>query len=299
MQVANEETVREEMAANVGRQLDLGRRCLQLWLQLDKDTALNRSRLPSEVIRVAFAMNVKICRQLRTVIDLCRRGEAADAEIIARSMYEAVLATGFVLVPRLILREFRNDGTVKRTIREPGKPLSRQLRARLYLAHAQLFAERFKTRHAGKPGKKRMATAVAKNADPRTINRYRTLIGSGWTKRLCTHPYTYSGLSIANLARSFGARIGRAFANWHDAVYPFQSEHVHAVDVVEFIETDEDGNFRAKWNSECAHVRRALEAGIAMFLADIGLLNDHIPFDVVMNTAIRSLCSEYQVLIKQ
>ena len=123
--------------------------------------------------------------------------------------------------------------------------------------------------------------------------QYRAAIGPEWEKILMELPYTYCGLSIRNLARN----LGKPFPRWYDEIYSDQSKHVHAADPLHHVRIGEDEILRPQWHSKANSVRQALMTAIAMFYATIGILNRHVRFGIVMNTALDSFHQEHRRLL--
>jgi len=283
-----------ELEQDCGALFNFSRRLLRYWLEADKDTGLNTSTLPPVVLRVAMAMTTKAARQFRSVIELCERREAADASALARALFETTLVVGFVLKERFMPREYNTDGSVKRKIVVPGVRLNREFRATLYVTHGVLKPEVFGRRHENRPGMKRAAKRMTKIASDKIAGPYKQAIGSEWTKILLKHPRTYSGLSIANLARS----LGRPFSTWYDATYGFQSEHIHATDLLHHMQFDDEGITLPSWQDTVSYVRLTLPTALTMFYMTIGMVNHHVGFGVAMNTALYGFSKEYKELIE-
>jgi hypothetical protein len=142
---------------------------------------------------------------------------------------------------------------------------------------------------------KRWARKFGSELPPETIDEYKKSIGPGWTKRLMESPYTYSGLSISNLARS----LGKMFAYWYHTIYSFQSEIVHSADLLNLTAFDEEGAMLPQWQSSSEHVRGTMEIGTSMFLLNLNILNEYIRFGVVMNTLLDGLMKEHVCLVKR
>lgn len=271
--------------------LSFAKRLLHFWISTEKDRGFADSGLPLIVLQVVMAMAVRASRQFRSVIELCQRGEAADAAILGRSMFETALVLGFVLKPRFVPRHFDKKGKASRII-VPRAGLTRELRAKLYVAHVLLQPERDAARHAERPGMKQQSRRMSKALAQHGLTLpAKTAIGTGWTDILMKRPYTYSGLRIADLARS----LGKPFPKWYDIVYGSQSEHVHASDLLYHIQPQGHAT-TPRWHGEARHVCRALSAGTAMFYAAIGILNKHVGLGVVVNTALHSFHDEYRRL---
>jgi hypothetical protein len=290
-----ETELRCEIQSRLAGHFDFARRLLRFWMETDKDRGLERSRLAPIVLRVALSTSVKACRQFRSVIELCNRGEAADGATIARAMFETALVVGFVLKPRFTPREYDKTGKVKKTIVVPGFKLTREMRATLFLAHQVFQPERFVAMHKSRPGMVREAQRMARSAaNDKNIADYRAEIGPGWSDILMSRPYTYSGLSLANLARS----LGQVFPQWYGHIYGSQSEHVHAADSRHHFQMDQEETTLPRWHETIEHVRTTLGTAIAMFDLTAEMLNHHIGFGIVMNTALHVFSEEYCRLIK-
>ncbi|MSR57296.1 MAG: hypothetical protein EXS05_06460 [Planctomycetaceae bacterium] len=253
IQFPYEDAVRVALQQRLSTYFDVAGRLLRFWLEMDKDSGLERSTLPPIVLRVALAMNVRACRQFRSVIELCERGEAVDAAIIARSMFETAQVMAFVLRPRVVPRKFDSRGKVEKRLFVPGVKFTREFRAALYVAHHAFEPERFAGRHRMRPGMKRIARRMkALSQQSNIIAEWTAKIGQGWRDLLMQHPFTYSGLSIANLARS----LGKPFPRWYDTVYGPQSEHVHPADLAHHIEIDADASTKPRWHEPVEETRQ-------------------------------------------
>jgi hypothetical protein len=292
----DEDEIRAKLQQHLAAYFDYSERLLQFWVLADKDKKASLSALSPIVLRVLLAMSVKSCRQFRTVIELCERGENADAAIVARAMFETALVVGFILKPRFVPREFDKKGKVKRSITVPNVKLTREFRAILFAAHDALKPDREAAMHAQRPGMKRHAKRMAKIATMTNVGQsYIQTLGPQWTSILMNRPYTYTGLSIANLARS----LGKPFPQWYDQVYGPQSEHVHAGDLFEYLAFDEVGNTLQQWHGTVGHVRGTLLTAITMFYTLVGLLDHHIRFGVTFSTQLDSFARTYKKLIQE
>ncbi|MEX1098046.1 MAG: DUF5677 domain-containing protein, partial [Planctomycetales bacterium] len=177
---------------------DFANRLLRFWLDADKDRGVSNSTISPIALRVVLSMSVKASKQLRSIIELCERGEAGDSSIIARSLFETALVVAFILKPRFFPREFDATKHVKRTIRVRGLTLSREFRATLYIAHHVLEEERCANRHRTRRGLMRYAKRMEHHAlnDP-SSQQVKREIGPEWTRILLRPPRTYSGLNLS------------------------------------------------------------------------------------------------------
>jgi hypothetical protein len=291
----NEEQVIERLNQQLADRFDYAKRLLRFWMEDDLDTGFAASNLPLIVLRVALAMSVRACRQFRSVIELCERGEAVDASIIARSMFETALVVGYVLKPRFTPHRYDGTGKVKSTIIVPGVRLTREFRATLFVAHHVFQPERSAARHISRPGMARHAKCLATWAGKdEAVQAYKKEIGPKWTEILMNRPFTYSGLNISDLARN----LGKPLPKWYDVVYSLQSEHVHPADLQHHMQIDDKGTTMPDWHESPEHVCRGLLAGISMFYTIIGIMNRYVGFGIVMNTALDAFHREHERLIE-
>ncbi len=292
----------EETEGELSWLCGFAKRLVRYWMNAHLDRGFNGSDLPRPVLRIAFAMHVKAVRQFRAAIDLCQRGDAASASIMARSMFETALVVGFVLKPRFMPRTFDKEGrptrlTIKtrdakgRSIRRTLKPiqLSREFRAMLYIAHRDLQPNRDIARYRKRPGMLRYVRRLDRFVTQHgaTIDWEATL-GPDWVSIL-EASHTYSGLNLHNLAAS----LGKPFPAWYHCVYGKQSRHVHADDVYEYLQFETDGTAYACWQDPIGKVEGALLTATAMFYAMCGMLNQHVKFGVAVNTALDGFHKEY------
>lgn len=300
IQFPDEQVVRTEIENQLCEYFDFSKRLLRFWLDTDKDVGFEKSNLPIAVLSVALSMSVKACRQFRSVIELCERGEAADASIVARSMFETAMVIAFVLKPRFSPNEFDNTGKKKKSKKKMrpvvSKNLSRELRAALYLTRQAIDPAKFAERHRNRPGMKLEAKKRRKLVNSSgVITQYEKIIGTQWMSILMSpSTFTYSGLSISHLAQSLGA----PFPKWYFTIYDPQSSHVHAVDSLHHMQLDGMATTTPRWQDTISDARVALLTSIAMFYTAIGLMNQYIKFGVILDTAMSGFSDEYHKLIK-
>src|SRR6266404_7181569 len=89
-----------EAQKNIEHLLNVAEALHNFWLDHPKDMWLERSTLPHRVVNLAAVLDVQASRQFRSVIEECRRCEASNANIVARSLFETVLAIRFVLAKK-------------------------------------------------------------------------------------------------------------------------------------------------------------------------------------------------------
>src|SRR5882724_3265409 len=152
-QFPTEESRSTEVQQDLAPYFTLAERIQNFWLTQAR-TDVASSKVSAFVYNVATSLDIQAMRQFRSVVEECRRCEAFVANIIARSIFETILAQRFILARRLCIvvepktdkhgrPEFFADGSPKFRARLPSrrtKPkrsdwLSRDLRAQLYWSH--------------------------------------------------------------------------------------------------------------------------------------------------------------------
>lgn len=127
------------------RNLAIASRMFSAWIDNPPDPWVDRCDLPWEVKVLATLLNTQMCRQFRSAVELCRVGEAYNASIIGRSIFETVLAVHFILAPEFHIAVEQAHGAKPERRPLPGKwsakvpknpdigsALSRELRGELY-----------------------------------------------------------------------------------------------------------------------------------------------------------------------
>ncbi len=207
----------------------------------------------------------KMCKLFRGVYLLSEQGMAREAEILARSQFEALLAYYFLMKPRLILRQ---NG--KKLPPIPGKSLTTKFRTSLYLAHRAIESLRKVEYYARTPGLKRFAMKLNREKLKENSQLWEAEIGSEWTKRL-KRARTYSGLKIKDLAISLG--LGSAY----DTAYFFMSDIAHGADGMSYIKgADLNSDIELKWYAEPGEIVRVLVSSNLSMCASAQLLNKRL-----------------------
>lgn len=277
-----EDSVIEEIKEQCEEQFDYAKRCLQLWLGIKK--APNK-HFPDPVNQVVIGLNTKICRLYKTIIELCQKGEAEGASIIIRAMSEAVLAINFVLLPRFIPKE-KVKGKIVRVKLPFGQRLTRQFRAKLFVAHILLSNNRLIDQIAETRGIRRLGKQLKKKSDVDVLKECENIIGKDWLQRLTKYPFTYSGLNISNLSRSLGAE------RWYNTIYSIQSEHVHSTDVDNYFIYNDNQPWELRWHSEIKNISGELSIASAIFLMSLRIIHKYYDFGIAVNTALYALEAE-------
>ncbi|HUT90875.1 MAG TPA: DUF5677 domain-containing protein [Thermoguttaceae bacterium] len=279
MQYPEEESIRKAIERECGDTISLAKRALNSWTTIQRSHGYRRSSLPPEVKNAAYVLDIRACRQFRSVIELCMRGEAHDASILARTMFENLLALEFVLKPRISLKPYR-----KRYKHDAPSSMPRLLRARLYLTYYGFQWEAFRSRHGSKPGVRRHARRLASCVPEQILKNYESLIGSIWVERFTKRARTYSGLTVAELSQA----IGPVYARWYNVVYAIQSGAVHASNAAELLHFN-----NAIWHDAPDDIEVALTPAINIFFAGAESLHKHIGFGSAVGMLLSGLDAEW------
>ena len=280
MKSPEQQSLRKAIERECGDIISLAKRALNSWTTIQRSHGYRQSSLSPEVKNAAFAIDIRACRQFRSVVELCMRGEAHDASVLTRTMFENLLALEFVLKPRISLKHYK-----ERYKRDAPSSMPRLLRARLYLTYFAFQWEVLKSRNKSKPGAKRHARRLASCVPKQILDKYESLIGSIWVERFKRHPRTYSGLSVADLSRA----IGPVYARWYNVVYAIQSGAVHASNAAGLVHFD-----NAIWHDAPDDVEAALTPAINVFFAGTESLHEHIGFGSALGMLLSGLDAEWR-----
>jgi Family of unknown function (DUF5677) len=154
---------------------------------------------------VSICLLVKMCKQTRSVLALANLGLREDVESLIRLQFEAMLATLFILSPRVVLK--RGGKRVKPVV---DVPFNSSFRAKLYIAHAsaqdrKMFDEMKKTAGIKRTAGKQVLASLRSDADGWAKD-----IGIDWAERQ-KQGKGYAGLPLCDLAASL--RLGALYAS--------------------------------------------------------------------------------------
>jgi hypothetical protein len=233
------------------------------------------------------------------------------ANILARSLFETALATLFILrphVPVVVAPSLEKGGTPKMekdgvtpvySARARGrktkalKCANRELRANLYYLHSILSEPKLFQRMADIPGVKRYGKAATKRIEKAfrpLVDQRKTDIGCKWWSVLNNHPHTYSGLNVAEMAKT----LSRALDRWYRTIYHVQSGVAHSASTLNCLRLDEiTDSVLPNFFSHVDETRGVLNAGVAVFLICIGTWQNHIPFSGGTKMVVESLITEF------
>jgi hypothetical protein len=249
------------------------------WLRRHEATLLGAGL--SFVVGVnVHLLNVQALRLFRSVVDECQRCEGFSANILARSLYETLLAVRFILKQRLRIIATGKNGKYRATLPSKGNrgtkldSLSREQRAQLYALHAAFAYDRMVRDLAKTPGLKRAHKRLqARSAQTQQGQAaLEQQIGPEWCSVLQNYPYTYSGLKVAQLAEVVDPN-GR-LRQWYVGPYGVQSGMVHAAAAHRHIELRTDGGWDIAFQSSQQEIAGTLEIACMMLLACMFTLKD-------------------------
>jgi hypothetical protein len=252
-----------------GDELALASRMFDFWMEQSDDIWINDPDLPQLTLYLTRLLDIQTCRQFRSVVSLSKIGEGLSASIVARSLYETVLKSFFLLKPdfsiAVVPKKEKKSGKVQPNKWRAAKPseknrtsqqtLSREIRATLVYAHS-LFAD----------AKELTALAAEYPALSEGFSQraaeIENDIGPEWAFILRNDPTTYSGLSVFDLAST----LDNWCVKWYETVYRSQSREVHAATLMwngQIAPKSEE--FTANWFSPDNAVGNAIYCGISLF----------------------------------
>lgn len=307
-----EEIRSAEVQHNLAPYFTLAERIQNFWLTQEKDEWMAKSKLSAFVTNVAGLLDIQALRQFRSIVEESRRCEGLNANIIARSMFETVMAQRFILAKRLcIVVEPKLDnagnpvrdsrGATRYRARIPSKNarpkktdwLSRELRANLYWTHRAFQDLRALDRlSTGKRMKKKTQTlkdGVGKQIADECAND----IGPEWTSIL-KESDTYSGLSIADLAKV----LFKGFGRWQQTIYFFQCQDAHATNARQHLAITE-GRAKAVFHSTDRMISQVLWPTLSLALINIKLMQNNVYFGPDVDIALESLQRAFYKLRKE
>lgn len=283
-----------EVGENLAREFDLANRLFRYWARIEVEEWCKKSTLKQNSIYVAMTLAIQSVRFFRSILEECRRSEAMSALILSRSMFETSVALEFVLAPAIRIKAVRkgNDrfGKPKYVVKVGRfKSLTRDFRARLYMASPILQEVAHLEKVSSTKGFRRFGRSQERNIKPEKVDLVERDIGPEWSYVLRAKP-SYSGLTIKETAMLTG-KVGKI---WHTLGYPLQCRAAHGVDAWKTMETVDDGVVNATAFSNDEDIRFALYCGTAFFLLILSILEENIGFG--MNLVLNGFDQEAAML---
>jgi hypothetical protein len=299
---------REEVANNLRGFFNVAESLHNFWLNHPKVYWIEKSKLPPLITTVAVMLDIQASRLFRSAIEECKRCQGYSANIIARSLFETVLAMRFVLARKLLRlavdRAKTTAGTPKvdsagnsvfyckrvtsSTPRALIRYLSQKKRASLFLASACFKDARSSQKLKAIPHMRRKVRKLAQMTNA-LISSYEKAIGAEWSSIL-RNSHSYSGLNVETLSKV----MGKSFDRWYQLIYHFQSVNVHAGDPMRHLRRSDDEKLQVVYLSTDGEIRQALAPAITMFLIAIDTLQQSIGYGPDVDLAYASMKRRYK-----
>ncbi|MEX2306208.1 MAG: hypothetical protein WD738_01365 [Pirellulales bacterium] len=298
----------EEIQGQNREALDLAARMFSTWINFPIIHWLRESELFGVILSLSYMLHFQACRQFRSVVELCKIGEGANAIILTRSLFETALAANFNLAETLYIvvapklgQKYGNppkQEVLKDTwiARAPWKgeqcaPLSREKRALIYEAHC--MAQGYKVAK-GISERQLAATGEVLELDTDILDAAKRRLGPEWAYIQSHRPHTYSGLNLKDLADV----SGRLFQNLY-TTYSDQSREVHGVDPISKVNVNHaTGEVGAQWFSRDNTIKEVLFLANTLFFTFAITLNNNIGLGEEMDKALEGYFEELQTVYK-
>lgn len=289
------------------KELDFASRIFSFWMDQSREDWLRASELPPLVQYLTRLLDIQNCRQFRSVIGLSSAGEALNAGVIARSLYETTLKLFFLIKPdfsiAVVPLEDKRSSEPKPNGWRAARPadknrarqqtLDREFRAKLVYAHS-LFADEKEL--IALAAEYPALTATGPNKAEQFSERAAEMekqIGLEWTYILRNPPKTYSGLKIVDLASA----LDNWCELWYEKVYRSQSREVHAATMMWHGQVDsETYKFTPNWFSPNHEIRSTIYCGTTLFIFFLTALQNFAGFGGDVNTVIEGFWKDYQMI---
>lgn len=172
---------------------------------------------------LSSALFCKLCREYRSVLLLGCNGYVEEAEILLRAMYEGVVTLRFLLHPKVRLVSQGRPINMKGR-----KPLTRKVRADLYLYHDVTDNIRKIEQYRLTPGLKRTGRRLDLTEYKQGANELRKTIGNGWAS-VIDKSKKLAGLTLRDLSDSL------SLTNAYLTAYAHLSKGAHAKETLKYI----------------------------------------------------------------
>jgi hypothetical protein len=288
--------------ADLSPEFDFAERLYRFWMRR-YCSELVRPDLPPRVITVGVLLTTQACRLYRSIIEECRRSEGLCANVLARSLYETLIALRFVLKRSLrIIIAPSSPGALTYVARAPSRnnraignaSLTREHRASLYLLHVQFESERLLRKCGATPRSKRALRLKRLRSDPaaqRARAAMEQFVGLEWLYVLSHEPHTYSGLSIESLARLVGPN--RRLGQWYAGHYHIEPGQIHAVAVHRHSRIGSDGGIEPSLHSPVDEIRDTIQIAATMLLACMATVQNEVRRGASLGAVLESMEKDF------
>lgn len=227
---------------------------------------------------VAVGLWTKICKQFRSILVLCELGLTEDADIIARSLFEATLQMLFVTKKNVNRRR-----GWKSAPKPPRGSYSMEFRAELYLARTILDDRKRLNVWKQTPGCRRIARKLERPVNE-LVRASESDIGRVWMRWLCEE--SQGAFQVETMAWNLGLE------RWYAAVYRPQSSIAHAADATRYVEaSDEPGMLDVRLAADVAGAAGAIRLAIALVGRAMEAMNGR--FALEFDQTIRDMDEEW------
>lgn len=253
-------------------------------------TDLHEGSLRHDTVVTAIGLFAKATTSFRATLHLCRIGCDRNALPVNRSLFETCLNLAFLIRRRVSLNQYNESKVKPRTpVNLHGKKLTTAFRTDLYNAWCILMDEKNVRRLTRMPGIKRRGKSLDKRIA--AVQRpYVDAIGPAWEKEIRS-ANTCVGLSIEN----FAASLGDPFRRWHGLVYSSDSQHVHQLDMLQFLDADElTGAFSPRWFTSPDEIRTTMQKAAVLYLGCLCEIQKRFRFGPKADREIRAFSQELQ-----
>jgi len=289
--------------ADLASEFEFADRLYRFWLRRYRGE-LERSGLPSRVSEVAILLTTQACRLYRSSIEECRRGEELGASVLARSLYETLIALKFVLKRnvRIIIAPSAPGADTyvarppSRNNRAIGKAfLTREHRACLYVLHAQLESERLRRKRRAAAGANRAGLLKPSRSDAAAHKERAAIeefVGREWCYVLKHKPHTYSGLSFEAIARLVDSN--RKLSQWYAASFHIQSGVAHTASGQSHAKIKSSEGLELALQSAADEIRGTIQIAAAMLLACIATAHNELEGAPAFGKALAGMVADYR-----
>jgi hypothetical protein len=289
------------VCSDLASEFEFAERIYRFWQQRYR-AELEHSDLPSRVSTVAILLTTQACRLYRSIIEECRRCEGFSANVLTRSLYETLIALKFVVkksvriivAPTVPGADTYSARPPSRNNRAIGKAsVSLELRACLYVLHAQLESERLLRKCGATPGLKRLLRVKRPGPAAQQVRAaIQKFVGPEWTYIVSHKPHTYSGLSIETLARLVDSN--RKLSQWYAGPYHLQAGMAHAAAAHRHTQIGTDGGIELAFHSAADEIRGTIQIAAAMLLACIVTVQNEVSGTTALGRVVEGLEKDFK-----
>lgn len=220
---------------------------------------------------------VKQLRHLASVRELALRSEASDAKLLLPAMLENTLSVGFVTKPK-----WEHVSGKKKT------PLTQDLRALMVMAHPFFEQTRIVEQFKGKSQDPIVLLAKRSNASELDV---RSQLGKDATKILESEPFTFSGLTLGELAE----KHGNESLQWYNSFFGGLLDYTHGPNPLDGL-FPQGNDVEANWQSDREEIRLVLEGALRLTHALFAYIDKACDLGYGPSELLKNLAKEFENL---